>query len=170
MTDNRTADPDLIEDDIRRTQDRIGDTIDKLEEQLSPPRLAKSLLGDDNSDIAREALEITRQNPIPVALIAIGVIWLVATARTRNGSRLADLLGPRAGTEGGTRRHQAAGATASPYRDAAPAPRTPQEPASTWQPIGTAASETHRADLLGPDERGDAYSGSLRSDDRAIPL
>ena len=170
MTDNRTADPDFIEDDIRRTQDRIGDTIDKLEEQLSPPRLAKSLLGDDNSDIAREALEITRQNPIPVALIAIGVIWLVATARTRNGSRLADLLGPRAGTDGATGRHQAAGATASSYRDAAPAPRTPQEPVSAWRPIGTAASETHRSDLLGPDERGDAYSGSLRPDDRAIPL
>ncbi|WP_165356371.1 DUF3618 domain-containing protein [Sphingosinicella sp. BN140058] len=153
---------DVIEDDIRRTQDRIGETIDRLEEQLSPPRLAKSLLGDDKNDIAREVLEITRQNPVPVALIAIGVIWLVATARTRNGSRLADLLTPGGAASGdGARAPRSAEAST---RFAAAAPIAPQEPAPAWRPIGSAPEPTERADLLGSDTT--AYSDSLRSTER----
>ena len=92
MVDDPKADAALIEADILRTQDELGDTLGKLEEQLTPPAIARSLIGDDGTDIVKEAIELTRQNPVPVALIAIGVIWLIATARTRNGSRLAELL------------------------------------------------------------------------------
>ena len=87
MSDNR-QDPAAIEQDIRRTQDQIGDTVAKLEEQLNPRELARTVVGEDGNEIAREALEITRRNPIPVAMIAVGLIWLLATGRTRNGTRL----------------------------------------------------------------------------------
>jgi hypothetical protein len=90
MTDNERNDADLIERDIRETQDQIGETIDKLEEQLRPQEIARSLVGEDGSEAAKEVLEITRRNPVPVALIAIGVIWLLATARTRDGRSLVD--------------------------------------------------------------------------------
>lgn len=78
-TDKRT-DEAAIEQDVRRTQDQIGDTVDKIEEKLSPREIRRSLIGDENSDVAQEALDIARTNPIPVAMIAIGAIWLVATS------------------------------------------------------------------------------------------
>jgi hypothetical protein len=92
MTDDRASDPAAIEQDIRHTQDEIGDTIGKLEDQLSPKKLARSVLGDDGNAIAQEALDIARRNPIPVTMIAVGAIWLLATARTRDGRTLVDGL------------------------------------------------------------------------------
>lgn len=79
MTGNRTSEA-AIEDDVRRTQDRIGDTVDKIEEKLDPREITRSVIGDENTDVAEEALDIARTNPIPVAMIAIGAIWLVATS------------------------------------------------------------------------------------------
>ena len=115
MSDNR-QDPAAIEQDIRRTQDQIGDTVAKLEAQLNPRELARSVVGEDGNEIAREALEITRRNPIPVAMIAVGLIWLLATGRTRNGTRLVDRI---AGALGGGNR---AGARASDALRAQSAP------------------------------------------------
>lgn len=69
-----------IEDDVRRTQDQIGDTVEKIEEKLNPHEITRSVIGDENTDVAEEALAIARTNPIPVAMIAIGAIWLVATS------------------------------------------------------------------------------------------
>lgn len=92
MTDDRANDPAAIERDIRHTQDEIGDTIGKLEDQLRPKQMARSLLGDDGNALAQEALEIARRNPVPVAMIAVGLIWLLATARTRDGRSLVDGL------------------------------------------------------------------------------
>ena len=89
MTDNRT-DEAAIERDVRRTQDEIGDTVDKLEEKLNPREISREVLGDDGTDAAKEALEVTRQNPIPVALIAVGLIWLLATTRSPTINRLTE--------------------------------------------------------------------------------
>ena len=48
--DISVGDGATIERDIRRTQDRIGKTVDKLEEKLNPRNVAESLIGDDNVD------------------------------------------------------------------------------------------------------------------------
>jgi hypothetical protein len=85
---------DAIEEDIRNTQDQMGDTIEALEERLSPPQVARSVLGSDGGDILKDAIEITRRNPIPVALIAVGVIWLLADSRTGAARKLSRLLSP----------------------------------------------------------------------------
>lgn len=82
MADDITTDtnPAAIERDVRRTQDEMGDTIEKLEEKLTPRNIAHSVMGDDGQEAARDALEVVRRNPIPVALIAVGAIWLFATS------------------------------------------------------------------------------------------
>jgi hypothetical protein len=80
-TDNR-PDEAAIERDVRRTQNEMGETVQKLEEKLNPRDMTRSVLGDDGADVAKEAMDVTRQNPIPVALIAVGVIWLLATSRS----------------------------------------------------------------------------------------
>lgn len=87
---------ELIEQDIRRTQDEMGRTVEKLEEKMNPRDIGRSVVGEEGVDAAEEALEITRQNPIPVAMIAVGIIWLLATSRSPAIRRVTDrILGRR---------------------------------------------------------------------------
>lgn len=91
MTDNRTDSPEMLERDIERTQDRMGDTVDRIEEKLTPREVTRAALGDDGQELVREALRMTRENPVPVAMIAVGAIWLLATS----GSPLIKRMGNR---------------------------------------------------------------------------
>jgi hypothetical protein len=132
MTDtaNRTE-PDKIERDVRRTQDEIGRTVDKLEEKLTPREISRSVIGDDGTQMAEEALEVTRTNPIPVALIAIGIIWLIATSRSGAMRRVADRIagkGPDRRDDQFMGRSEARGSGLRP-RVAEPAPIGPPPPA-----------------------------------------
>lgn len=104
MTAN-TTDKDAIERDIRHTQDEMGETVDRLEDKMNPRDITRSVIGDDGTDVAREALEVTRQNPIPVALIAVGAIWLLATSRSPMIRRFTDrVIGRRPEASEGNRR------------------------------------------------------------------
>lgn len=99
MTDTRSEEA-LIERDIERTQDQMGETVQKLEESLTPKEMARSVIGDDGTDFAKEALELIRQNPIPAAMVAVGAIWLLATARTPGMRRMTDRLWSRSDSSG----------------------------------------------------------------------
>ena len=90
---------DAIRDDIEQTRSTMGDTIDAIQERLSPERLtqqAKDVVHDATigrveqtmsymTDSAREGgytlMDTIRQNPIPAALAGIGVGWLVMKVR-----------------------------------------------------------------------------------------
>ena len=100
-TDTRTEEV-AIERDIERTQDEMGETVQKLEDSLNPREIARSVMGDDNADLAREAWQVARQNPVPVALIAIGAVWLLATSNSPAIRQLRDRFksGRRAGSRG----------------------------------------------------------------------
>ena len=117
MTDTR-SDEAVIERDIERTQDEMGETVQKLEESLSPREVARSVMGEENSEIAKDALEIARQNPIPVAMIAVGAIWLLASSRSPAGRRLMDRF------RSGGKSHPTVSADLRP-RSAEPAPIGP---------------------------------------------
>ena len=88
MSHDRTTEADTIEQDVVQTQNEMGETLQKLEDQLTPRGIARSVMGDEGTDTARELLDIVKQNPLPVGLIAIGTIWLVATARSPMIDRL----------------------------------------------------------------------------------
>ena len=107
-----------IENEVRRTQDEIGDTVDRLEEKMNPRDVTRSVIGEDNSELAEEALQVARTNPIPVALIAIGLIWLIATTRTPTVKRVADRIT-------GKRREKSSGEMDLRPRSAEPAPIGP---------------------------------------------
>ncbi len=80
MTDTTTADPAVIEQEIRRTQDSMSRTVDKIGDQLSIKNIVNSLLdkADENDVDARMLLDGARRNPIALGLIAAGAIWLVS--------------------------------------------------------------------------------------------
>ena len=105
MTDNITEDQATLEREVVRTQDAMGDTVEKLEEKMNPRDITRSVLGDEGTDVAREAIEVTRQNPIPVALIAVGLIWILATSRSPMITRITDrFTGRRSASPGEPKR------------------------------------------------------------------
>lgn len=80
MTHTTLDDPSAIESDIRRTQDNMSKTVDKIGEQLSVKNLFNALLdkADENNIDARTLYDGARRNPIALGLIAAGAIWLVS--------------------------------------------------------------------------------------------
>ena len=80
MTDTTTEDPAAIEREIRRTQDNMSRTVDRIGDQLSIKNVFNALLdkADDNNVDARMLVDGARRNPIALGLIAAGAIWLVS--------------------------------------------------------------------------------------------
>ena len=75
-----TEDPAMIERDIRRTQEDMSRTVDKIGDQLTMRNLFNALLdkADENDVDARYLVDGARRNPIALGLIAAGAIWLVS--------------------------------------------------------------------------------------------
>lgn len=76
MTEEQGQAAALIERDIRHTQDQIGATVQKLEDQLAPQQMVRAVVGADRADLVEEAFALVRRNPVPAALIVVGAIWL----------------------------------------------------------------------------------------------
>lgn len=69
--------PDAIERDIRETQNDISDTVEQLQRRLNPRALIDSLIGDEQQSSQR-LLSAARDNPVAVALIGAGALWLAS--------------------------------------------------------------------------------------------
>jgi hypothetical protein len=80
MNDQTHQDPAEIERDIRRTQEEMSRTVDAIGDQLTPRNLLNALLdkADSNNVDARMLLDGARRNPLALAMIAGGAIWLVS--------------------------------------------------------------------------------------------
>ena len=80
MTTTTHEDPATIEREIRRTQENMSSTVDRIGDQLSIKNVFNALLdkADENNVDARMVLDGARRNPIALGLIAAGAIWLVS--------------------------------------------------------------------------------------------
>jgi len=78
--DTTAEDPAAIERDIRRTQDEMSKTVDKLGNQLTAKNLFNAMLdkADENGVDAQYLIDGARRNPMALGLIAAGAIWLVS--------------------------------------------------------------------------------------------
>ena len=94
-------DPAAIEQDIRRTQDEMSKTVDKLGNQLSAKNLFNALLdkADENGVDAQYLIDGARRNPIALGLIAAGAIWLVSDKDSKFPSMPSRGKKPQAGTK-----------------------------------------------------------------------
>ncbi len=77
---DETREADAIERDIRRTQEDMSRTVDRIGDQMTPRNVFNSLLdkADENGIDARYLLDGARRNPIALGLISAGAIWLVS--------------------------------------------------------------------------------------------
>jgi hypothetical protein len=105
--DEGTTDPGAIRAEIRETRERMGDTIEEIGERLNPNRLKEQVkdnirdatigrvetmaqnVVDRAQETRRTFANTIRENPIPSAMVGIGLGWLVWNARQQGpyGSR-----------------------------------------------------------------------------------
>lgn len=92
-TDDRTAErnadsraPEQIERDIRDTRAEVGATLDAIQSKLTPGQMMDQALGylrtSLPADFGRNMNETVRNNPLPVALVGIGLAWMMASGRS----------------------------------------------------------------------------------------
>ncbi|HEY0686430.1 MAG TPA: DUF3618 domain-containing protein [Steroidobacter sp.] len=85
-SDERSAaDLEREGEQIRASLDR---TLDEIQQRLSPAELmdrSMEFVRENGMDLLREAADTVRRNPVPIALTAAGLVWLVASvARSRS--------------------------------------------------------------------------------------
>ena len=116
----REAAPEEIRVEIRETRERIGDNLEQLGERLNPENIKEKVKQDvrdatigrvesmaqsaaDQIDDARQTIDearrtitdTVRENPIPAAMVGIGLGWLVYNTRqaSRNRDQAAEPTG-----------------------------------------------------------------------------
>ena len=98
---------DGIERDLARTRSRLDATLDELQQKLSPGELMSQAVTyikeGGGMEFGHNLGRSVRDNPIPVALIGIGLGWLVvANSRKAERRRRRGGTEPRAGGNGNT--------------------------------------------------------------------
>lgn len=80
MNTTDTRDPAEIEAEIRRTQDDMSRTVDRIGDQFTPRNIINGLLdkAEDHDIDARRLIDGARRNPLALALLSAGAIWLVS--------------------------------------------------------------------------------------------
>jgi hypothetical protein len=132
-------DPEAIERDIEATRDRIDSTLSELGDRLSPGQLLDQALAyvrDGAAGPRRFASNLGRtvqDNPVPVALVGIGLAWLAFRPDGRSDGRWRDAeLGEEGSGEEGPGALQRASGAAQGAASAA-AERVRQATARTRQ-------------------------------------
>lgn len=91
-----------IEDEIARTRGDMADTLTAIERRLSPQQImdqAVDTMREFLSDRTRVA-QMVRDNPVPLALIGLGLGWMAVSAATSGGSRARAASGSYESMEG----------------------------------------------------------------------
>jgi hypothetical protein len=82
----RTRDPREIEAELDRTRIQMSNTLDELQRKLSPGELFDQTLSYVRSNGGGEFASTLRltvaRNPLPVALVGLGLAWLMISGRS----------------------------------------------------------------------------------------
>jgi ElaB/YqjD/DUF883 family membrane-anchored ribosome-binding protein len=98
--------PQEIEREIERTRERMSNNIDALGDKLSPDNLKQQAkdaiagkardvaanVGDQARQTGSRALDFITENPLPVAAVTLGAIWLVTMRRGSQGAVSGDRM------------------------------------------------------------------------------
>ena len=97
--DGTPDNPEAIRADIRETRERLGDTLEEIGDRLNPKHLTEQVkdnlrdatigrarhvartAADRVNDTRYSIMDTIRDNPIPAAMIGIGLAWLLINKR-----------------------------------------------------------------------------------------
>ena len=87
MTDE-TTDTDRIERDLARTRARMDSRLGELQDKMSPSQLVNDafayMQGGGGADFTANLMSRAKANPLPVALVGVGLAWLMASSHSRS--------------------------------------------------------------------------------------
>lgn len=90
MTMNGTRHTEEIESEIKQTRSRLDDTLDALQGKLSSRHLLEQAVDyfyeSGSAGFLYELGQTIKRNPVPVAMIGIGLAWLMIAGPKRNAS------------------------------------------------------------------------------------
>ncbi len=80
------SDPNSIERDLDQTRSRLGSHLSELQDKFSPGQVLDDLMGyfrgSEGAEFGRSLMDSVRGNPMPAAVTAIGLAWLMASKPT----------------------------------------------------------------------------------------
>jgi Protein of unknown function (DUF3618) len=84
-----------LEGEVRRSRAQVEDTLEAIQDRLSPGQLVDRVahyLRDNGGEFARNFGQVVRRNPVPAALVGVGLVWMMLSSRRHDGlSRAADM-------------------------------------------------------------------------------
>jgi ElaB/YqjD/DUF883 family membrane-anchored ribosome-binding protein len=88
---DETKSPEEIQREIHETQRRLGDTLDAIQQKLTPRRLTDQVMhmfsNTNHSDRdGHGATDAVRENALPLAMIGLGIGWLMWSATGYEGA------------------------------------------------------------------------------------
>jgi len=119
--DTGSDDPNAIRADIAETRDRMSDTLDEIGERLNPHRVTEQVkdsireatigrvenmaqqAADRVNDTRRGIMDTIRENPVPAAMVGLGLGWMMWNGRSSSGSQTSRYRGPDGGTDWNSR-------------------------------------------------------------------
>ncbi|UAK25633.1 DUF3618 domain-containing protein [Sphingomonas nostoxanthinifaciens] len=77
------SETDRIERDLAATRARMDSRLDELQEHLTPKQMLNDAFayfrGGEGADFTKDLVTRARANPLPVALVGVGIAWLMAS-------------------------------------------------------------------------------------------
>lgn len=91
MMAEELAETDRIEADLARTRARMDSRLDELQDHLTPRQMVNDAFayfrGGDGADFTHDLVAKARANPMPVALVGLGIAWLMASSADSASAR-----------------------------------------------------------------------------------
>lgn len=78
-----------IEAEIHTTRKNIGDKLDRIQRKLSPGDVVDNAIDfarTNGGAVASSVGRTVRENPVPVAMIGAGILWLALSSRNRDAA------------------------------------------------------------------------------------
>jgi gas vesicle protein len=168
-----SAETSRIERDLEHTRARLDATLDALQQKLSPGQMVDEAMtwfkSGSGAEFGRNLGGNVRDNPLPIALIGVGVAWLMVSASRRDqgpdwdedddyrGSRR---YGVRSSPSYGAGSTYGTGAYAGPGQSIGPQQPMPYE-AAAYDDLATKANEAGYRVERSTSESDDDYHGRV---------
>jgi hypothetical protein len=154
-----SPDTNHIERDLEHTRARLDRTIDALQHKLSPGQIVDEGLSwfreGSGADFGRNLGRHVRDNPMPVALIGVGLAWLMVSSQRNRDMARGDWREQYVGDEAG---REYAGYGQGTYGAEAGLPHQPLPyEAAAYEDLATKANEAGSRLERRTDETEDAY-------------
>ena len=89
-TEPGSKSPQEVQREVQQSRAELEDTLEAIQERLSPGQMFEQVVdymrSSNGSDFLRNLGTMVRDNPVPVALVGTGIVWLMLSS-SRSGRR-----------------------------------------------------------------------------------